>query len=303
MLVIVILRYSCIPMKDHAKYIDLHTHSTASDGTDLPAKVVANAKAAGLAAVALTDHDTVSGLGEAQAAGRDLGIEVVRGCEISTVTDMGELHIVALWLPENPVSLLRYLTWLREMRAERNLGIIKKLQGLGMDICMEEVLATAKGESVGRPHIAEVLLRKGYAKDARSAFRDFLGSRGKAYLPKTAMGPEESVGLLADLGATVCLAHPLLWKAPPGWLDMMIARLKDHGLSAIEAYHSEHSEADVRTCLALAGKFDLGVSGGSDYHGSNKPAIHLGKGYGGLRIGIGILDDLRRRRIAANLPV
>ena len=290
-------------MKEDMKYIDLHTHSTASDGTDAPATLVANARAAGLAAVALTDHDTLSGLDEAQAAGSELGVEVVRGCEISTGTDLGELHIVGLWLPENPLPLLRKLAWLREMRAERNTGIVKKLQDLGLDICMEEVLEAAKGESVGRPHIAEVLLRKGYAKDTRTVFKEFLGSRGKAYLPKTVLEPEESVRLLADLGATVCLAHPLLWKAPSGWLDSMVARLKDYGLSAIEAYHSEHSEPDVRTCLALAKRFDLGVSGGSDYPGSNKPTIRLGKGYGGLRISTAVLDALRERRAAAGLPV
>ncbi len=141
------------------KFIDLHTHSSASDGTDSPAQLVTKAHEAGLAAVAITDHDTLSGLDEGQQAGRELGIEVVRGCEISTGTELGELHILGLWLPQNPQRLLERLRWLRERRAERNVGIVKKLQNLGYDICMEEVLAAAKGESVGRPHIAEVLLR------------------------------------------------------------------------------------------------------------------------------------------------
>ena len=161
--------------------------------------------------------------------------------------------------------------------------------------------AAAKGESVGRPHIAEVLLRKGFAKDVRQVFKEFLGSRGRAYLPKTVLEPEECVSLLASSGATVSLAHPLLWKAPAGWLDTMVARLKDYGLSAIEAYHSEHSEADIRTCLALAKRFDLGVSGGSDYHGANKPTIRLGQGYGGLRVSLSVFEGLKQRRIAAGL--
>ena len=285
------------------KFIDLHTHTSASDGTDSPAQLVAKAHAAGLAAVAITDHDTLSGLDEAQQAGRELGIEVVRGCEISTGTELGELHILGLWLPQKPLRLLERLRWLRERRAERNQGIVKKLQSLGYDVCMEEVLAAAKGESVGRPHIAEVLLRKGVAKDVRQVFKEFLGSRGKAYLPKTVLEPEESVSLLASSGATVSLAHPLLWKAPAGWLDTIVARLKDYGLSAIEAYHSEHSEADIRTCLALAKRFDLGVSGGSDYHGSNKPTIRLGQGYGGLRVSLSVLEGLKQRRIAEGLDV
>ena len=285
------------------KFIDLHTHSSASDGTDSPAQLVVKAHAAGLAAVAITDHDTLSGLKEGQQAGHDLGIEVVRGCEISTGTELGELHILGLWLPENSQILLEKLCWLREKRGERNVGIVKKLQDMGYEISMEEVLAAAKGESVGRPHIAEVLIRKGFAKDARQVFKEFLGSRGKAYLPKAVLGPEESVSLLASSGATVCLAHPLLWKAPAGWLDSMVARLKDYGLSAIEAYHSEHSEADVRTCLALAKRFDLGVSGGSDYHGSNKPTIRLGQGYGGLRVNQSILAALKQRRLGAGLGI
>ena len=290
-------------MKESMKFIDLHTHSSASDGTDSPAQLVVKAHAAGLAAVAITDHDTLSGLEEAQQAGRDLGIEVVRGCEISTGTELGELHILGLWLPENPRILLEKLCWLREKRGERNVGIVKKLQDLGYEISMEEVLAAAKGESVGRPHIAEVLIRKGFAKDARQVFKEFLGSRGKAYLPKAVLEPEESVSLLASSGATVCLAHPLLWKAPAGWMDSMVARLKDYGLSAIEAYHSEHSEADVRTCLALAKRFDLGVSGGSDYHGSNKPTIRLGQGYGGLRVNQSVLAALKQRRLDAGLGI
>ncbi len=285
------------------KLVDLHTHTTASDGTDSPAQLMAKAAQAGLEAVAVTDHDTLSGLDEAADAGRAHGIELIRGCEISTATELGELHILGLWLPENPEPLQDKLAFLRRKRAERNEGIVRKLQDLGLDITMEEVLATATGESVGRPHIAEVLLRKGYARNSREVFKEYLGCHGKAYLPKEVLDPEESVRLLADLGATVSLAHPMLWKGPSGWLDTQVARLKDCGLNAIEAWHSEHSEADVRACLALAKRFDLGISGGSDYHGDNKPSICLGKGYGKLRVGMDVLESLRQRRMAAGLPV
>lgn len=285
------------------KLVDLHTHTTASDGTDSPAQLMAKAAQAGLEAVAVTDHDTLSGLDEAADAGRAHGIELIRGCEISTATELGELHILGLWLPQHPEPLQEKLAFLRLKRAERNEGIVRKLQNLGLDITMEEVLATATGESVGRPHIAEVLLRKGYAKNSREVFKEYLGCHGKAYLPKEVLDPEESVRLLADLGATVSLAHPMLWKGPTGWLDTQVARLKDCGLNAIEAWHSEHSEADVRACLALAKRFDLGISGGSDYHGENKPSICLGKGYGKLRIGMDVLESLRQRRMAAGLPV
>ena len=285
------------------KLVDLHTHTTASDGTDSPAQLMAKAAQAGLEAVAVTDHDTLSGLDEAAEAGREFGVELIRGCEISTGTELGELHILGLWLPGNPIQLQEKLTFLRRKRGERNEGIVRKLQELGLDITMEEVLATATGESVGRPHIAEVLLRKGYAKNSREVFKEYLGCHGKAYLPKEVLEPQESVSLLANLGATVSLAHPMLWKGPSGWLDTQVARLKDCGLNAIEAWHSEHSEADVRACLALAKRFDLGISGGSDYHGANKPSICLGKGYGKLRVGMDVLEGLRQRRVAAGLPV
>lgn len=283
-------------------FVDLHTHSTASDGTDTPMAVVSAADAAGLAAVALTDHDTLAGLDEAEAAGRDLGLEVVRGCELSCGTAYGELHILGLWLPRDVRSLESKLTWLRQMRQERNRGMVRRLQELGCDITMEDVLAETGGESVGRPHIAAALQRKGYVPDRRTAFREYLGQTGKAYLPKTVLTPAESVHMLAELGATVCLAHPMLRPLPVDWLESTLAYLKECGLSCIEAYHSEHSEAQVAACLALARRFDLGVSGGSDYHGKNKPNISIGRGYGGLRVSVHIYEELLRRRTAAGLP-
>lgn len=282
--------------------VDLHTHTSASDGTDSPAQLMANAHAAGLAAVAVTDHDTLSGLEEAAEAGSHLGVELIRGCELSTGTELGEMHILGLWLPHNPAPLLESLTYLRHKRRERNVRIVEKLRDLGLDVSMEEVREAAKGESVGRPHIADVLVRKNYVRDSREAFRIYLGCGGKAYFPKEVLRPEEGVSLLAGLGATVCLAHPLLRKSPSGWLDSFVARLKEHGLTAIEAWHSEHSEADVRTCLALAKRFGLGVCGGSDYHGGNKPGIRLGVGYGGLRVSKAVLEALKARRREAGLP-
>lgn len=278
--------------------VDLHTHTTASDGTDTPAQLMALAKEAGLAAVAVTDHDTVSGLDEAEAAGRELGVELVRGCELSCTTDMGEMHILGLWLPHDIAPVQEKLRWLQQKRTERNVAIVDRLQVLGLDISMDEVLREAGGESVGRPHIAAVLLRKGYVRNSREVFQKYLGSGGRAYIPRTVLGAEEAVHLLASQGATVSLAHPLHWKISPDNLAKLVARLKDAGLSAIEAWYSEHSAADVRVCLELARRFDLGVSGGSDYHGSNKPAIALGVGYGSLRVYKSVLDDLRARRRA-----
>lgn len=284
------------------QFIDLHTHSQASDGTDSPGQLVRNAQIQGLAAVAVTDHDTVSGLDEAEAAARDLGLEFVRGCELSTSTELGEMHVLGLWLPRDLAPLQDRLQYLRRKRSERNVRIVEKLQGLGVEIELDEVLHEARGESVGRPHIAAVLVRKGYVKDVSEAFKEYLGYYGRAYLPKEVLQPEEAVEVLSSLGATVCLAHPMLQKLPEGWLEAFIERLLPCGLTAIEAYHSEHSEAASRRCLELARHYGLGVSGGSDYHGTNKPRIRLGKGYGSLRVPYSVLEELREMRARRGPP-
>lgn len=283
-------------------FIDLHTHSQASDGTDSPAQLVRNAAAAGLAAVALTDHDTLSGLDEAATAASASGIEFIRGCELSTRTEHGEMHILGLWLPPEAEALERRLADVRHKRDQRNARILDRLADLGIRISMDELLHEARGESVGRPHIAALLVKKNVVPDMQAAFRDYLGSGGRAYLPKEVLDPEEAVRLMARLGATVCLAHPCLQPLPRDWLEAFILRLRDCGLSAIEAYHSEHSDADTRACIDLACRLDLGLSGGSDYHGANKARLRLGSGYGGLRVPLAVLEDLKARRRARGLP-
>lgn len=284
------------------RFIDLHTHSQASDGTDSPAQLVAGAAAAGLAAVALTDHDTLSGLDEAEAAAQRHGIEFLRGCELSTRTEYGEMHILGLWLPRRADALEQRLADIRHKRDNRNAHILEKLATLGISISMDELRHEARGESVGRPHIAALLVKKGAVPDMETAFREYLGGGGRAYLPKEVLEPEEAVRLMAGLGATVSLAHPCLKPLPPDWLEAFVLRLKACGLSAIEAYHSEHSDAAVRSCVDLARRLDLGLSGGSDYHGRNKPRIRLGHGYGGLRVPLDILEDLKARRRQQGLP-
>ncbi|MDR2055622.1 MAG: PHP domain-containing protein [Desulfovibrio sp.] len=285
--------------------IDLHMHSTASDGSDCPAQLVAVARSAGLAAIALTDHDTIAGLDEAETAGRDSGITVIRGCELSTSAEDGALrmHILGLWLPGDTGNLQARLQDLRVKRDARNERIVALLRGCGLDISMEDVRAQARGESAGRPHIAAVLLAKGYVDTPAEAFRQYLGRQGKAYVPKEVMKAEEAVRMLAGLGATVCLAHPMLDRPPLDRLEALVAGLVPHGLSAVEIWHSEHSAEDTRAALDLARRFDLGLSGGSDYHGLNKPGIRPGVGRGNLRVGTDVLENLVRLRRKRGLPV
>lgn len=283
------------------KLIDLHTHSTASDGTDTPADLVKKAADLGLAALALTDHDTLKGLEEAEAAAAGAGIEFIRGCELSTSTDQGSLHIVGLWLPRECSLLEDYLRQRRESRDGRNQKMIELLRKEGINISLEDAAALADG-TVGRPHIAAVLVEKGYARDKAEAFRDWIGETGKAYVPKDSPAPEEAVRMLRAVGASPIIAHPRLRRPSEEWLERLVVRLKPAGLCGLEAWHSAHDPADEAVIQKLAAKYDLGLSGGSDYHGQPKPDIELGAGKGNLSIGIEVLENLKARRKAAGLP-
>ena len=278
------------------RFVDLHTHTTASDGTDAPRDLIRRAASLKLAAVAVTDHDTVSGLDEAEAAGREYGVEIIRGCELGVQGQYGEIHLLGLWLPRHSAPLDAELSRLRGHREERNLKILDRLRSIGINIGYQEVLDEAGGESVGRPHIDRVLQKRGIVSNFAQAFELYLGYYGAAYVPRTLLTPEEGVSLMADLGAVVSFAHPMLIRCPPSWFDEIIPRLKEAGLGAIEAYHSEHSARDERFCVELAARYGLGLSGGSDYHGMAKPGVELGRGKGGLRVTVALLDALKARR-------
>ena len=283
--------------------IDLHTHSTFSDGTSTPEELLAHAKEIGLQALALTDHDTCSGLPRAEKAAAEAGIPFVRGCELSTRTERGSFHILGLWLPEQTDVLEERLSALRRRRAERNEKIVERLCTLGLPLTMEDVLICAGQGTVGRPHIAQVMVQKGYVPDLRSAFTEYLGANGRAYVPKKVFSPEEAIRLLVSTGATVSLAHPCIHHYPSAWLFERIRMLAAVGLDAIEAWHTEHSPEDVAQCLAWADELGLGVSGGSDYHGKRKPGTHLGTGHGNVCVPYRVLQDLQERRRSKGLPV
>ena len=284
--------------------IDLHTHSTASDGTDSPRELVRRAVAARLCALALTDHDTLDGLDEAEEEAKNLGLVFVRGCEISTTTPWGEAHFLGLWIPRNrekTAFLLEGLFEVQALRRERNIRIAEKLQGLGLHVSYEDAEALAGGRVVGRPHFAELLCRMGVVKDRKEAFRRYLGREGLAYVPRTLMSPERAVSLLKGTGALVSMAHPRLLHAPVEELEHLVVRLKDLGLDALEAYHSEHDAKDVRLCVELASRHHLQLSGGSDYHGLAKPNIAVGRGKGGLRVSMGVYNALMEYRSRVGL--
>lgn len=283
--------------------VDLHTHSTASDGTMAPSELIAHAAERGLSAIALTDHDTVAGLDEAAAAGREHGVEVIRGIELSVVHTKGELHILGLWLPEDASAITDTLDELVRYRHNRNHIIIEKLNEAGVAITYDEVCAVAGEGSVGRPHIAQVLMEKGAASSVQDAFNRYLGPQGCAYAPKKILTPEAAIRLLSGVGATVILAHPGIYGLRGIPLREQVETFRPFGLDGIECHYSEHSAGLTGEYLSICREMDLAVSGGSDFHGTVKPNIRLGTGKGNLAIPYSVVDALKERRRMKGQPV
>ena len=284
-------------------FIDLHTHTSASDGTDSPEELVALAASAGLDAVAVTDHDTVSGLHEAVTAGKRHGIAVVRGCELAVASPYGEVHILGLWLPEDPARLASALEGIRAARDDRNREMVEMFRRAGFAVTYPELLAVAAGESVGRPHMARLLVQKGVCASTREAFAKYLGDGKGMYVPRVLPSPKEGLALLLAEGATTVLAHPMLIKAPLPELEILVGKLAAMGLDAVEAYYSEHDATATRRAKKLAERFGLGLSGGSDYHGAVRPDVTLGTVWNGNRIPVDVLDALLERRARQGLPL
>ncbi|WP_438446936.1 PHP domain-containing protein [Gorillibacterium sp. sgz5001074] len=247
---------------------DLHTHTIASDGTETPADNVRTALAAGLFAVAITDHDTVSGIGEALEEGKRVGITVVPGVEISTVAAGRDIHVLGYYLRWEDPLLLERLAELRAVRDRRNDLMLEKLRELGIAITMDEVLAlrNSRGkpdETVGRPHIAEVLMHKGVVRSLREAFDRYLGSGGAAYVNPPRIRPETAITWIHEAGGAAVLAHPGIYGD-----DALVDELLDGaGWDGVEAYHSDHTPEQCERYRSMAESRGLIVTAGSDYHG------------------------------------
>ena len=275
------------------KRIDLHTHSTASDGSCTPTEVMEAAVNAGLAAVALTDHDTMQGVPEAMEAAEKLDIECIPGIDLSAVYGDREVHIVGLFLDPRDSVLAKRLDSFRQIRKQRNLRMIEKMQAAGVDITMEKVRDLEGDAVITRANLARYLVHVGYAVSIKEVFDKYLSPGLPFYVPKTGVTPEDAVRAIRDGGGTAILAHPLLYDFTPAQLDTCIELLKNYGLQGIETYYSTYSPADERNMKRLADRHGLLWSGGSDFHGSVKPHIQIGKGMGHLVIPYDILDKLR----------
>jgi len=269
-------------------HCDLHTHSTASDGTDSPGDLPRLAKQAGLSAIALTDHDTTDGLPEFLAAAKRAKIKAVPGIELSADSAVlhdgvkpgeavrGTLHILGYFIRHDAPHLADIQARLREARDARNPEMIDKLKALGMKIEYDEVIAAAGGNIVGRPHIGQVLMQKGYVKSIHEAFAKYLGRTGGAHVRKDRLSAEEAIEAIHGAKGLAVLAHPTqLGIDTPAHLEHAVAKLEKLGLDGIETRHSDHTPRDAEQFNRLAGKRGLLTTGGSDYHGSRK-AVALG---------------------------
>ncbi|HBU85614.1 MAG TPA: PHP domain-containing protein [Paenibacillus sp.] len=272
---------------------DLHTHSQASDGMQPPAENVKLAKQRGLSAVALTDHDTVAGVAEAQRAGHEYGIDVVAGVEISTRAGGKDIHVLGYCVNTEDKQFLERLHGLREAREERNHLIIAKLQELGLEISWQEVIdglgrPLEPDESIGRPHMADVLVRKGYAADMRDAFNRYLAEGQPGFVSVPRVAPEDACQWIKDAGGAAVIAHPGLYGD-----DELVRRiLVDSHPDGIEVVHSDHGPEEEHRYAELAREFGLIQTGGSDYHGVRQGVVFHGD-LGSKTVTIDVLDELR----------
>ena len=243
-------------------FVDLHAHSTASDGSRAPRDVVREAKRLGLAAIALTDHDTLGGIEEAVAVGAEIGVRVVPGVELSAVEDETETHILGLHV-SNPRPIEAQLTALREMRHSRAQRIVIRLNELGVRLEFSAVLEQAAGGAIGRPHVARAMIAEGWAVDLRDAFDRYLGSGRPAYVGKDRLALAEAIDIIHAAGGLAILAHP-----GQSGTQERIAALAAHDLDGVEVRHPSHSSEDAARLLALVEHYSMVPSGGSDWHGA-----------------------------------
>lgn len=279
--------------------IDLHLHTTHSDGSFSAAEVVRLAHRAKVTTLAITDHDIVSGLPEAIATGAELGIDIIPGVEISSRVGDNELHILGYFLNWQDQELSQRLATLRESRHSRNPQIIDRLRALGLDVTYDEVKALAGTDAVGRPHIARLLMEKRYVTSAKDAFDRYLANGRPAYVARELPPPADAIAWIKAAGGVAVLAHPT-WATSAGEeLEPLLATLKSAGLGGIEVHYSTHTKRQTTKYLGLAKKLDLLITGGSDFHGITKPDIEVGIGRGGLKVSEKLLDPLKKAAMQA----
>jgi predicted metal-dependent phosphoesterase TrpH len=285
--------------------IDLHTHSTVSDGSEPPGRIVEMAATAGCSAVALTDHDSLEGLAPARAAADRMGVTLVPGCEVSCRKPPpgpgrpaigGSVHVLVYFVEPGEGPLQDELVALRRDRAERNLRLRDRLAELGVPVDYDAMVAEAGGEAgLGRPHFARALVRSGAAADIDDAFNVYLADGRAAYVPKSRLAPADVARLAAASGGVAVLAHPLTLGLDPSALERLVTELAEAGLGGIEAVYGRYTTDERRALRRMAKRCGVVATGGSDYHGSFKPDLEVGTGMGDLDVPDSALEELAAR--------
>jgi predicted metal-dependent phosphoesterase TrpH len=285
-------------MENHTSGIDLHAHTTASDGSLSPTELMNQAADLGLSALAVTDHDTVAGLPEAAETAARRGITFVPGVELSVEDDRGRFHLLGYLFEPADEALNKTLRDLRASRARRNAQMAEKMAAMGLPVTMEDVRAEAgeDGEVIARPHFAQALIKKGVVGSVKEAFDRYLSTGKPLYLPKEVLTPADAIALLHAAGGIAVMAHPGLIPMGDEALEARVESLaQEAGLDGIEAYYSQHTPAQTARFLALAERLGLLVTGGSDFHGTPKPDVPLGIVFEGLPAQPELLHAMRTK--------
>ncbi len=273
---------------------DLHMHTVHSDGTLTPTALVELAKKQGLSCVALTDHDTLSGVQEAQTAGRRVGVEVIAGVEISAICEPGTMHILGYFIDPKSKQLQEKLEKIQEARRQRNPMVIEKLRALGIEITLEEVERESGGDQVGRPHFAKVLVQKGHVKNFDEAFARYLAKGCPAYVDKRKFTSRDSIRMIEEAGGIASLAHPKTLKLETKEFEQKLDELKSEGLKGLEVYSSCQNKDEAARFKKTADRLGLFVTGGSDFHGANRPEVQLGWMGDGASIPYEMIDGMKK---------
>ena len=263
--------------------IDLHVHSNHSDGTCSPEELVALAQASEVSVFALTDHDTVSGVCSAKEAAAKSAtsgpeVNVIAGVEISAAYKKKDIHILGLFVDETNPVLLSALEEAVTARDARNEHMAERFRALGIPLTLEDLRLMNPDTVITRAHFANYLIKHGHVKSSQEAFSRYLGYDSPCFVPREYMQPERAISLILQAGGIPVLAHPLLYKLPPAELEALIKRLSDAGLKGLEVYYSSNTNFDEQICFGLANRFGLLMTGGTDFHGDNKPNLYLGTG-------------------------
>ncbi len=272
--------------------VDLHLHTTASDGRLTPSDTVALALERELRVIAITDHDSTEGVAAALGAAAGTGLEVIPGVEMNTDTAQGEAHVLGYLVDHEDTSLQDRLADRRRARLERGLGIVRKLEAIGMSVSwdrVQEIAGAAEGGAVGRPHVARAMVEKGYVASTQEAFEKYIGRDGPAYVEYEKLTPEQAVGIIRAAGGLAVLAHPSTIVG----LDAFLAPLIAAGLAGLECYYGQYPEETVLGLVAIADRLGLTATGGSDYHGSEQ--VTYNATLGGTRVPESVVLRLKER--------